>query len=120
MLGLKNFIKTDGHDNVLELQLNVLVFQQDEYFVSYCPSLELSSYGDSIQSAKEGFDEVMNDLVDQWTKNKTLKKDLTDLGWKFFSIKKTPKAEPPAQVELDIPSGFLRKQFNENWKVPVC
>ncbi|TMI68396.1 MAG: hypothetical protein E6H09_22790 [Bacteroidetes bacterium] len=115
---LKNFIKTDGDNNVLELQLNVLVFQQGEFFVSLCPSLNLSSYGDSVQDAKDGFDEVMKSYIEDCTKDGSLHKDLMKLGWTFFS--KQTKVIPPAQVELDIPGGALKKQFNENWTVPSC
>lgn len=117
---MNNFIRTDGNQNVLELHLSVLVFQEGEYLVAFCPSLGLSSYGDSVQDAKEAFDEVMKDYIEYSKKNKSLHDDLVSHGWKFTVIQNQQKAEPPAQVELDIPAGLLRTQFNENWKVAVC
>ncbi|RWZ88344.1 MULTISPECIES: hypothetical protein [unclassified Hydrotalea] len=116
---MKNYIKTDGFDNVIELQLNVLVLQQGDYYVAYCPSLNLSSYGDTIDDAKVGFDEVMEAYLEECKENGTLHDDLVKNGW-TFNIHNHKKAEPPAMVELNIPAGVLRQQFNENWSVPVC
>ncbi|MBY0347529.1 MAG: hypothetical protein K2W79_04650 [Hydrotalea flava] len=116
---MKNYIKTDGFDKVIELQLNVLVLQQGDYYVAYCPSLNLSSYGDTIDDAKVGFDEVMEAYLEECKENDTLHDDLVKNGW-TFNIHNHKKAEPPAMVELNIPAGVLRQQFNENWSVPVC
>lgn len=112
----KNIIKTDGNENVLELQLNVLIFQEGDFYISYCPSLNLSSYGESIQDAKDGFDEVMTGFIEDSVKRKTLHADLTNHGWR---VSNHHRIEPPDQVELNIPAGVLKKQFNENWRVPA-
>jgi predicted RNase H-like HicB family nuclease len=116
---MSNYIKTDGRDNVMELQLNVLVFQEGEYYVAYCPSLNLSSYGDSVQEAKEGFDETMKSYIEDCESYHSLTEDLTKLGWKVVRLPHQNRAEPPAQVELDIPAGTLKTQFNQNWMVPA-
>lgn len=80
---MKNYIKTDGFDSVIELQLNVLVFQQGDFYVSYCPSLNLSSYGDTIDDAKAAFDEVMEAYLDECKENGSLHDDLIKNGWTF-------------------------------------
>jgi predicted RNase H-like HicB family nuclease len=113
---MKNVIKVDGN-KVFELQLSVLVFQEDKYFVAYCPSLNLSSYGNSIKDAKEAFDEAMQEYIEYGQENNTLHEDLIKNGWKVFE---NTKMQPPSQVELNIPAGLLRTQFNENWRVDVC
>ncbi len=115
---MNNYIETHDTENVIELQLNVLVFQEGLYFVAFCPSLNLSSYGDSIEEAKIGFDEVMNAYLEDCKENNSLHEDLLKNGWTFIQNAKKP--EPPVKVELNIPGGFLRTQFNENWIVPVC
>lgn len=112
-------ITTSG-DRVIELQLSVLVFQEGEFYVSYCPSLEMTSYGDSIQDAKDAFDEAMRIYFEDCQKNKTLQQDLISHGWKFIQHNNDIKPEPPSQVQLEIPAGLLRTQFNENWKVAYC
>jgi predicted RNase H-like HicB family nuclease len=116
---MENFIKTDSNSNFIELQLSILVFQEGDYYVSYCPSLELSSYGESVQEAKEGFDEVMQVYLEESQKHGTLHDDLIKHGWKFTVINKHKNVEPPAQVELNIPAGLLKTQFNEKWSVPA-
>lgn len=73
---MENYIKTDNSNNILELQLNVLVFQEGEYFVAYCPAMQMSSYGDSIDEAKQGFDEVMGAYIENCKENNTLREDL--------------------------------------------
>ncbi|MES2703795.1 MAG: hypothetical protein V4649_14235 [Bacteroidota bacterium] len=52
------------------------VFQQGDYYVAYCPSLELSSYGDSVEDAKAGFDDAMNIYLEHCEKSGTLEQDL--------------------------------------------
>ncbi len=115
---MKNYIKTDNSDNILELQFNVLVFQEGEYFVAYCPSMQLSSYGNTIEEAKEGFDEVMDAYIENCKENNSLREDLLKIGWSI-DMSNHSKAEPPSNIDLNIPSGLLRKQFNENWNIPV-
>lgn len=109
-------INAAGDQNMMELHINLLIFQQDEFYVSFCPSLNLSSYGQSIQDAKDGFDEVMEAFIEDSTTNKTLFSELEKHGW---SLLNHHHAEPPQAVELDIPGGQLRKQFNQKWSVPV-
>lgn len=115
---MKNYIKTDDFNNAIELRLNVLVFQEGDYYVAFCPSLNLSSYGDSVDDAKTGFDEVMTSYLEEGKENGSLQDDLIKNGW-TFNLENNKKAEPPAMVELNIPAGVLRTQFNENWSVPV-
>lgn len=116
---MKNYIKTDEADNVIELRLNVLLFQQGDFYVAYCPSLNLSSYGDTVSDAKVGFDEVMEAYIEDTKENGSLKDDLARNGW-TFNRQNFKMAEPPAMIELNIPAGSLIQQFNENWTVPVC
>jgi predicted RNase H-like HicB family nuclease len=115
---MKNYSKTDGIDQIIELQLNVLVFQQGDYYVAYWPSLNLSSYGDTLDDAKVGFDEVIEAYFEECRENCSLHDDLIKNGW-TVNIQNQKKAEPSAMIELNIPAGLLRKQFNENWSVRV-
>jgi len=113
---MNNRIKTEGN-NIVEMQVSLLVFQQGDYYVAYCPSLELSSYGDSVEDAKEGFDDAMNIYLEHCEKMGTLETDLVKHGW---TIERMPtKLEPPARIKLDIPAGQLISQFNENWYMPI-
>jgi hypothetical protein len=109
---MNNYIKTDRNDQVIEIQLSVLVFQQEEYFLAYCPSIQLSSYGDSIEDAKEGFDDVMREYLEQSEKNGSLHRDLLSHGW-IANIANDKNMTPPPMIELNIPAGMLKKQFRQ-------
>src|SRR5690349_17405391 len=102
---MDNFIKTDGSANVLELLLSVLVLKQDDLYVAYCPSLELSSYGTTIDEARTGFDEVIDAYLEYCKENQSLKEDLKKHGWTVVDQQNNIKAEPPATVNLNIPAG---------------
>lgn len=113
---MNNKIKTDGN-NIVVMQVSLLVFKQGDYYVAYCPSLELSSYGISVEDAKEGFDDAMNIYLEHCKENGTLETDLIKHGW---SIERKPaKLEPPAMIKLSIPAGKLISQYNENWYMPI-
>src|SRR4051812_15766781 len=113
---MNNRIKTEGN-NMVEMHVSLLVFQQGDYYVAYCPSLELSSYGNSVEDAREGFDDAMNIYLEHCAEHGTLETDLLKQGW---TIERKPnKLEPPAMIKLDIPAGKLISQFNENWYMPI-
>ncbi|MEX6691197.1 hypothetical protein QTN47_27050 [Danxiaibacter flavus] len=99
---MDNFSKTDGDANVLELALSLLVLKQEDLYVAYCPSLELSSYGSTIDEARTGFDEVIDAYLEYCKKNQSLKEDLKRHGWTVIDQKNHIKAEPPATVDLNI------------------
>ena len=104
-------------EGIVEMQLSLLIYKQGDYFVAFCPSLELSSYGNSVEDAKNGFDDAMNLYLEYSIENGTLEKDLMEHGWKIEQ--KTRKLNPPAQINLDIPVGNLISQFNQNWYAPI-
>jgi predicted RNase H-like HicB family nuclease len=56
---MKNFIKTDGAKTV-GVNLAVYIIKQGDYYVSFCPALNLSTFGDTETTAKEGFEEALN------------------------------------------------------------
>ncbi|MBL7718757.1 MAG: type II toxin-antitoxin system HicB family antitoxin [Flavipsychrobacter sp.] len=112
-----NSIRTIGKHQILSLNVSVLVFQEEGYFIAFCPALKLSSYGDSIEDAKEGFEEVITAYIEETQRQGTLNEDLTKHGWVFHS----KQVFPPEQVDIDnIPAGLLKRQFNQRYEIPVC
>ncbi|MEX8548002.1 MAG: hypothetical protein V5804_10420 [Mucilaginibacter sp.] len=55
---MENYIETDNN-STFEVPLEVQLIKDGNYIVSYCPALELSSYGDNEDDAKEGFEEAL-------------------------------------------------------------
>ncbi len=115
---MENYIKADSFKGTLEIQLNVLVIEQGDYYVALCPSLDLSSYGDTIEDAQTAFDEAVQIYFDESTENNTLQDDLIKNGWSFLPGHLN-KARPPKNIALDIPSGLLRTQYTTDLNIAV-
>jgi predicted RNase H-like HicB family nuclease len=79
--------------NVL-IDVEVIIVKEDNYYVAYCPALELSSYGDSEDAAKKSFEEELEIFIDDTTKRGTLEKYLLQNGWKLQHFPE-PIYEPP-------------------------
>ena len=68
-------------DKFIEVQLGVLVFQEEDSYLAYCPALNLSTYGDNINDVKGAFDDLIAAYIEDGTKMGTLEKDLLSHGW---------------------------------------
>ena len=107
------------HNNkFIEIQLGVLVFQEEESYLAFCPALNLSTYGESIGDVKVAFDDLIASYIEDGTKMGTLETDLLAHGWTLHL--NAGQAEPPKSVDLNIPGGMLRQQFNEPFRIPIC
>ena len=105
------------NDKFIEVQLGVLVFQEEDSYLAFCPALNLSTYGESINDVKGAFDDLIAAYIEDCTKMGTLEKDLLSHGWTLHIS--AGKAEPPNEIALNIPAGMLRQQFNEPFRIPV-
>jgi len=56
---MNNYINVESADTV-EASVEVQLIKDGDYIVSYCPALELSSFGDSEEDAKKGFEEALS------------------------------------------------------------
>jgi predicted RNase H-like HicB family nuclease len=65
------------------VNVEVAIVKEEEYYVAYCPALELSAYGDTIKKAGKAFTEVMNIFLKETSKRGTLEKYLLKNGWKL-------------------------------------
>ena len=65
----------------ITVNVEVVLFQEDEYWISYCPALDLSSYGRTKPEAKKAFQESMEIFFAETHEKKTLEKCLLQLGW---------------------------------------
>ncbi|MGD1046995.1 MAG: hypothetical protein ABR936_16960, partial [Bacteroidota bacterium] len=65
----------------IEVELEVLISKEGDYFVSYCPALELSSYGNTEKEARKSFDEALDIFVEETSKKGSLEEFLKKIGW---------------------------------------
>jgi len=113
---MTNYIKT-GNDTV-DVSLDVLLIKEGDYIVSYCPALDLSSFGDTEEDAKKGFDEAIAIFLDELHKRGTLEKVLLNLGWQ---LKKFPKASfLPPDADYNPYNKPVQRRISERVAIPVC
>jgi len=87
------------------VKLSVAFYREGSKFVAYCPSFDISTFGDSLEEAKHNFEELVDLFVDETLRMGTLDKVLGNLGWKKV-IHPKPRWVPPYQQVATIPENF--------------
>ena len=82
------FYKTKG---TLEVSVSVYVFKENDVFIAYCPSLDLSGYNTTEDAARQDFEYALQEYVKFQITHDTLDKDLIRHGWEV----KQRKAKGP-------------------------
>ncbi len=107
--------------NSINVNVQVVLFQEDGIWVAYCPALELSSYGDDENDAKEAFEEAMQIFLSETDRKGTLERCLLKLGWQLQQ-KPRPMYNQP-NLSLQENKRLLRKNphiYNERVAIPVA
>lgn len=114
---MSGYVGPDGAATV-EASVEVQLIKDGNYIVSYCPALELSSFGKDEEEAKKAFEEALVIFFDDLHKRGTLERVLLNLGWR---LRKLPVAsfDPPETKYLKEHSLFVNKTFNETLLIPV-
>ena len=99
------FSKTKG---TLEVSVSVYVFKENDVFVAYCPSLDLSGYDSTEEAARRDFEYHLREYVKFQIQHDMLHKDLTRHGWEV----KTRKAKGP-EIGLLLRRTQLRDVFKK-------
>jgi hypothetical protein len=114
----KNILNKNSNSITIDVQ--VLLFKEGETWVTYCPALELSSYGVSIEDAKTAFDECLNIFINETSKRGTLEICLLKLGWQLQQ-KPLPVYNQPV-ISLQENKEIFRKNpqfYNEKIAIPI-
>jgi len=77
MIDLIVFSKTKG---TLEVSVSVYLFKENDVYVAYCPSLDLSGYDYTEEAARADFEYTLQEYVKFQMQNETLDKDLMRHG----------------------------------------
>ena len=74
-------------------RLEFYVFQEDDTYIAYCPSLDISTSGDTFNDAVANFYERFQLHIEWCEEHGTLLKDLAEHGWKINNRRlRTPAA----------------------------
>jgi len=82
------------------IDYDILIFKEDESFVSYCPELDLSSCGESIEQAKDMLRTAVRLFIEEAEKMGTLEDILEESGYR----RKDGGWEPPRLVATELAS----------------
>jgi predicted RNase H-like HicB family nuclease len=115
---MTNLIRTDG-SKVVHVMLEVDLYKQGDYIVSYCPSLELSSFGATEDEAKKGFEGALHSFIEDTHYKGTLERVLLDLGWSLTKLPKVKYQPPARRVRTQARSASLIRTINERVAIPV-
>ncbi len=96
---------------IVNVNLVLIIFKQDNNMVVYCPALDLSGYGTNESEAEKSFKTVLSEYF-RYTLNKdTLKADLQKLGWKSGNKRKL--MTPPSMEKLLKENDNFKTVFNQ-------
>lgn len=116
MAKTQNILKTK---NRVFVDIEVILFKEGDFIIAYCPSLELSSYGESDEDAKAAFEDALNIFLEDTAKKGTLEKYLLNMGW---GLRQKPKPMYIPPSSLYKTKSILKKQpsiYNERVAMPV-
>ena len=82
---MKETIEKKG--NEFFVNVGVIAFEVENQWVAYAPALEISSYGESKEDARESLWKAIKTFIDDIADKNTLTEDLLNLGW---AVKKKP------------------------------
>lgn len=97
-------VHTEG--KFIKSNLFVIMFDDGNVKVAYCPALNVYGYGKQEQDARESFEICLTEFFDYSIKKKTLVAELESLGW---TIKKQKKFTAPAFSSLLEKNKVLKK-----------
>jgi predicted RNase H-like HicB family nuclease len=67
---------------MIPIAFDILIFKEDQTFVSYCPELDLSSCGHSVEEARNNLKTAVRLFLEEAEKMGTLEDLLIEAGYK--------------------------------------
>ena len=97
----------------INVNMELLFFKEDNVFIIYAPSLDLTGYGKSPEEAQQSFVVILDEFFKYTLKKKTFFKELERLGWKKAGTKKKPQYKPPYLDTLFAEREYLKEIVRE-------
>ena len=85
-------------DHLVNINLNILSFEEAGIYYVYSPALDLTGYGNSEIEAKNSFQVMLEKFIHYTENKKTVYKELERLGWTVNTKKK--RVHPPLEEEM--------------------
>ena len=100
----------------LNVQLELYKFKEDNYYIMYCPALDLSTSGKSEAEAEESFSETFQIYINYCINKRTLVEDLQKNGWDVRSMKQRKMKAPDTKKLLRINETLQDIVFNRDYE----
>lgn len=101
----------------IDFKVALILFKEDGIFITYCPSLDLSGYGNSEQEAQDSIKHVVREYIDYGIKKGTLLADMQKYGWQIINKKrntfKAPDFEQLLRDNEDFSDIINNKQYQK-------
>jgi len=114
----------DKH-NAIEVNLPLIIFEEDNAHVVYCPALDVSGYGLTETEATVSFQVALSEFFRYTTHKKTFETELKRLGWQLKNRRK-PMIPPTMAQSLsenenfsNIFNNFPFRKINEAISLPA-
>jgi len=95
-------------NNGIKVVVSIIIFNEDDSTIVYCPALDLSGYGTNEEEALVSFKIVFDQYILYATNKKTLFEDLVNYGWSIPKHKRQNITPPQMSVLLSNNSEFNR------------
>jgi len=109
-------VKNKRHKKTISTEVTVMLYQQGDFVVAYCPALDLSSYAKTEKEAKTSFNEALEIFMEYCLEHDTLEQNLVACGWKLRQGYTQPH-------EVNVPVGLLKAEnlhsFDQKISFPV-
>lgn len=100
------------NQNKLEVSVDIIIFQENNTTIVYCPSLEVYGYGTDENEAHDSFKISLAEFLRYGINENTLTPELKRLGWKLEKSK-TRTMIPPTITELLAFNKNLSRIYNK-------
>ena len=115
---LFNSFEKEG-DDTIKVILQVMLYKEGDYFVAYCPALELSSYGDNDKTAKHSFEDALTIFLEETMNRGTLEKELLSLGWVLQKVPEAKYKPPSVNIKELLAAKLHSSVINEQVLIPI-
>ena len=111
-MGLRRFSATYRNKNAEhKASIGVFTWSSDGIYYAYCPSLDMTGYGNNKDGAIKSFETTFHEFLKYVTNKKTLWEELEHLGWAVNKKKKRVNA--PKMTEMLQENEVFRDVFNK-------
>jgi len=89
---------------MIPIDFDIIVFEEKDVYISYCPELDVSSCGDSISNAKEMLKEAIRLFLEEVEKMGTLETILEESN---YTKNSDGRWIPPKLVDTELSNGLI-------------